>query len=297
MSDDERRGAPGWLRLRRYVQVAAALIANARFLLDLRGVCFPGLNCWACPTAGFACPMGALQHGMAMLRVAVVVPLYVLGTILALSALMGRSMCGWLCPFGLVQDLLGRIRRSHWRLPRWTGYLKYVVLVVLGLVIPYLTLQLWFCKVCPQGALQGGILQPLVQPKLQAQIGTLWAIKIAILVVVLVASVLVRRPFCATACPLGALFSLGSRVSLVRLEYDRDACTDCMWCVRACPAGIDPRVDLNSNMCVSCMECAKCPFDAIHVTTALRRRAEGGEAEPAAKDEVGSEEMDEEAEP
>ncbi|MGC9317384.1 MAG: 4Fe-4S binding protein [Armatimonadota bacterium] len=271
MADGDAPRVPLYLRFRRHVQLAAAFLLNARFLIDLRGVCFPALNCWACPTAGVACPLGALQNSMPALRVSLLAPLYILGSMLAASALIGRAMCGWLCPFGLVQDLLARVRKRHWRLPRWAGYSKYVMLLGLALIIPYLTWEPWFCKLCPQGALQGSIFQPIVRPELREALGGWWALKIGILVAFLISFVLVRRPFCHAFCPLGAIFSLCNRVSLIRMHYDRERCTDCMWCVRECPAGIDPRRDLGSNLCVSCMECAKCPFGAIRVTTALAR--------------------------
>ena len=116
------------LRLRRPVQVVAAFFVNARFIADLRSVCFPVLNCWACPTASVACPLGALQNAIGDMRAVFVLPFYIIGTLVTVSALIGRSMCGWLCPFGLLQDLLGRLRRRQVLLPYWTGYLKYVML-------------------------------------------------------------------------------------------------------------------------------------------------------------------------
>ncbi len=275
----EREGdAPLYLRVRRQVQIAAALFVNALYLFDLRGVCFPVLNCTACPLASFACPMGALQNSVAAMRGVLFAPVYVVGGLLAAGALIGRATCGWLCPFGLLQDLLGRIRGRHWRMPRWTGYIKYAVLISLGLVVPYLTFTPWFCKLCPQGALQGGIFQPLLDEDLRPLIGTWWYIKLAILGAFIVAAVFIRRPFCRSFCPLGAIFSLFNRVSLIRMRYDREACTDCMWCVRACPAGLDPRRDLEGMACVSCMECAKCPYGAIHVTTAFAEWRDGGGA-------------------
>jgi len=284
MAEGNRPAFPRYLRLRRYVQFALVFLLNARFnarfLYDLRGVCFPALNCWACPTAAVACPLGALQNAIGDMRAAFTPPLYILGSIVAVSAVIGRAMCGWLCPFGLVQDLLARIRRYHAQLPPWTGYLKYALLVGLGIVLPFATRVPWFCKFCPQGALQGGIFQPLLYADLRPLIHEWWFLKIGILVAFLVASIFIRRPFCRSFCALGALFSLFNRVSLVRMYYDREACTDCMWCVRICPAGIDPRRELESMSCVSCMECAKCPFDAIHVETAFTRH----DASPAGEE-------------
>ena len=266
---DGRSRPPFYLRIRLWVQFAAAFLVNALFVYDLRFICVPVLNCWACPAAAFACPMGALQHGVSAMRGALLLPFYALGSIIAVSAMIGRSMCGFLCPFGLLQDLLGKIRHRTASMPRVMGYLKYVLLIVLGIILPYYTFIPWYCEFCPQGALEGGIFQPLLDPSLRQWIGAWWYVKIGILAAFLLASIFVRRPFCHSFCALGALFSLCNRVSLLRMHYVRENCTDCMWCVQTCPAGIDPRTDLEGMNCIKCMECAKCPFDAIHVTNAL----------------------------
>jgi len=284
----EKKRRPWYLRFRRLIQFVSLLVVNSSFLVGLgaRGVCFPVLNCWACPAAAFACPLGALQNAVADARVIVVLPLYILGSMIAVSAIFGRMMCGWLCPFGLFQELVGRLNRRPWTLPRWTGYLKYAVLVGLVIVVPYLTGIPWFCKLCPQGALEGGILQPLLHAELRPLIGSWWYIKIAILLGVMLAAVFYRRPFCHAVCPLGALFSLFNRISLVRLRFEAEKCTDCGWCVQHCPQGIDPRRDLDSHLCIGCLECAKCPFDAIHVTTAVScaRATDDDPKEPAGQE-------------
>jgi len=131
------------------------------------------------------------------------------------------------------------------------------------LVVPYLTGVPWFCKLCPQGALQGGWLQPIFDAEVRAGIGSFWWIKQAILLGFLVLMVFVKRPFCGTVCPLGAIFSLFQRYSLWRIDFDPEKCVNCMWCVRNCPAGIDPRKELNGHACIGCLECAKCPYGAI----------------------------------
>lgn len=260
---DSVSGVPLLIRLRLHVQILAAFAFNALYLYDLRGICIPALNCWACPVASFACPMGALQNSMPELRVMILAPIYILGSIIVACAVLGRSMCGWLCPFGLVQDLVARARRRQAMLPRWTGYLKYLFLIVLGLILPFITYQPVFCKFCPQGALQGGIFQPLVDPSLRDFIGVFWHVKLSILAAFLVASIFIRRPFCRAFCALGAIFSLFGRLGLVGARFEPDRCVDCMLCVEVCPAGIDPRTELNGMNCVGCMECARCPFGAI----------------------------------
>jgi len=255
--------------LRRPAQLLSLLLVNASFLFQARSICFPVLNCWACPVAAFACPLGALQNSIADMRAVFIVPLYILGSLLAVSAIFGRMMCGWLCPFGLLQEGLSKLNRRVRRVPRWVGYGKYLALVALALIAPYLMGVPLFCKLCPQGALQGGIPQPLLDASLRPLMGGWWYIKIAILAATVLAAVLYKRPFCHGACALGALFSLCNRVSLIRMSYDAEACTNCGWCVRACPQGLDPRTEVNGHACIGCQVCADCPFDALHVTTAL----------------------------
>jgi NAD-dependent dihydropyrimidine dehydrogenase PreA subunit len=152
-----------------------------------------------------------------------------------------------------------------------------VILIGLGIILPYLTFEPWFCKFCPQGALQGGVFQPIIDPDLRDWMKGFWHLKIGILAAFLVGSIFIRRPFCHSFCALGAVFSLCGRFSLLRMEYVREDCTDCMWCVKTCPAGIDPRTDLGGMNCVACGECAKCPFDAIHIRTALSSCSACGE--------------------
>lgn len=265
-----KRPLSRWLYHRFWVQLATAVLANSWFLSRFKGLCYPGLNCWACPTANFACPIGALQNAAAGSRLALaggaglwaVIPLYTLGTLLLIGALFGRMVCGWLCPFGWVQELIGRTRRKL-SVPRPLTYLRYGVLISLVFIIPYLTGEAWFSKLCPMGALQGSIPQPLLYPELRSQIGTFWVLKLVILAVTLIAAYFVRRPFCGAICPLGAIYSLFHRVSAWRLDFDRDQCVDCLQCVRQCPQGLDPRRDLNSHACIGCLECRKCPYGAI----------------------------------
>jgi len=266
------------------VQAASFILANSYFLSRYKGFCYPALNCWACPSANFSCPIGALQNSSSSARLALkgdaswhaVVPVYVLGTLLLFSALFGRMMCGWLCPFGWFQELLAKLGPKL-RLPRWTHYLRYVVLVGLVFVVPYLSGEAWFSKLCPMGAIEGGIPQPLLRPELRSQIGLMWYIKMAILAATIAAAIVWRRPFCGAICPLGAIFSLMHRWSAWRIAYDRETCTDCLYCVQACPQGLDPRTEVNGHACVGCLECEKCPFGAIRSRPMWADGAQGDE--------------------
>ena len=124
--------------------------------------CNPGLNCYSCPAAGFACPIGALQAVSGSMKFDF--SFYVVGLLLAFGVLLGRAVCGWLCPFGLIQELIHKIPSVKFRLKKGFLLVKYVILVVFVLVLPVVATNYMgmgkpaFCQfICPAGTLQGGI--------------------------------------------------------------------------------------------------------------------------------------------
>lgn len=239
----------------------------------LKNICFPGLNCYSCPGALNACPIGSLQAVMGSWKFNI--SLYAGGFLMVVGALLGRFVCGWLCPFGLVQDLLYKIplvkkinRFPGDRLLRW---LKYVILLVFVILMPLFVVDLIgqgdpaFCKyICPSGTLFGGIPLVAMNPPLQAMVGWLFQWKIAILIVTAATAVVVYRPFCKYLCPLGATYALFNRASLYRLRVDASKCTHCGACAKACPMGVDPVKNPNGCECIRCGVCAQtCPQEAI----------------------------------
>ncbi len=268
--------------LRLWIQIAFAALSNGYIAGFLRGkiytgplkrICLPGLNCYSCPGALGACPMGALQSALAGRNGGF--PFYVVGFLLAVGALGGRFVCGFLCPFGLVQDLLHRIPLARRPAPipgsRYLQYARYGVLLILVILLPMTVANAagmgtpWFCKwLCPSGTLLGGL--PLVSsnPSLQAAVGPLFGWKVGLLAVILAASVLWYRPFCRYLCPLGAVYGLLNPVSLFHYTVDAEKCTHCGACRRACKLGIDPAVTPNSPECIRCGVCvAACPTRAL----------------------------------
>lgn len=277
-----RLGDPGRFRL--LVQALWAAVTNG-YLIGfvrgkiyqggLKGVCVPGLNCYSCPGAVAACPIGALQATIGSYEYKLA--LYVSGLMIVVGAAMGRFVCGWLCPFGLIQDLLDRMPLPPWlkvrsfRGDRRLRWLKYAVLLVFVILLPLLVTDVigqgspWFCKlVCPAGTLEAGIPLVLSNEALRAAVGWLYAWKGVILLVTLLASLLIYRPFCKYVCPLGAIYSLLNPVSAMRYEVDADACNHCGACAQACRMGCDPAADANDLECIRCGECkAACPAGAI----------------------------------
>jgi len=224
-----------------------------------------------------SCPIGALQQFLMGRHV----PFFLLGFLGLVGAGVGRMTCGWLCPFGFLQDMMKKITGRVVKLPKWTGRLKYVSLVVLALVLAFLLSDLWFCKLCPAGGIEGAIPWTLggMGPDSPAgfdvvsMIGSLFWIKMVILGAFLVAMVFVKRPFCRTMCPLGAIFALFNRISLVRLRVDMKVCTQCGICERVCPVDLEPYWEIDSPECIKCLECTKCPVGAIKVGFGLRSGA------------------------
>ena len=239
-------------------------------------LCVPGLNCYSCPGALGSCPIGSLQAVLSgrTFRLSA----YVLGLLMAFGTLFGRLVCGWMCPFGLVQDLLHRLpfpkKRKNLPGHRVLVRLKYLVLVLFVIVLPlgvrdrFGLGKPWFCSfICPSGTLFAAIPLLLKNPPMRAALGWLFALKLGLLLLFLLLSVLTYRPFCKYVCPLGAFYGCFNRVSLSRMRVDPEKCTRCGVCQAAC--GMDVRVweSPNHAECIRCGACkAACPEGAITST-------------------------------
>ena len=239
----------------------------------LKRFCVPGMNCYSCPGALGACPIGALQSALTARRRRF--PFYVLGWLAAIGLLVGRFVCGWLCLFGLMQELLYKIPTPKLRIPdkidRPLRYLKYGVLALLVVGLPLLWRSEYgagvpfFCEyLCPVGTLEGGVPLVLLNDVLRPALGWLFRWKLLILIVCILSSIFIYRPFCKYLCPLGAFYALFQRASLIRMRVDASACVNCGKCAGVCPMQVDPSKSPNSTECIRCGECVRaCPADAL----------------------------------
>ena len=262
------------------IQAAAFLLSNLHLANFFRGeiyqgsskiVCVPGLNCYSCPAAAGACPIGALQAvaGSSKFNISY----YLTGILIVFGVLLGRAICGFLCPFGWFQDLLHRIPARKFSTKRlWPlRYLKYVVLAVTVLLLPVvITNDLglgdpFFCKyICPQGILEGAIPLAITNSSIRGILGKLFVWKLTILIALIVAGIMVYRPFCKWLCPLGAIYSLFNRVAFMRMEVSTDRCDSCGRCAESCRMDVDVRKTPDHAECIRCGACIKaCPKDAI----------------------------------
>ena len=230
----------------------------------LRAGCVPFLNCHACPFAIASCPIGILQHFAAMHKF----PIFLIGFLGVIGLFFGRAACGWLCPFGWFQDMLYKIKSKKIRLPEWMSYLKYVSLIVLAILLPYFTGSHWFSRICPWGTIIAGIPWALwnpidptfAEPVIQAgMIGWHYWLKIGVLVFFLILFVLIKRPFCRTTCPLGAIYSFFNKYSLLKIgKIKTGTCSRCGFCREVCPVDIDIVASPASPECIHCLNCTAC---------------------------------------
>ena len=238
-------------------QLVSLVAANLYALPLLKHFPYPFLHCYACPLAIGACPVGTVQYFLGLGRV----PLFTLGGLGAVGAWWGRRTCGWLCPFGFIQELgyrLGRrLRLPPVRVSNRHSWTRWAVTVLLVMLLPLAVHEPWFCKLCPAGTLEAGVPWLALDPALRAMAGPLFGVKLAILVGLAVAVLVVKRPFCRFGCPLGLFYGLANRFSRQHLEVD-SRCTGCGWCRELCPMEHEVWVDPRSSQCILCLECTRC---------------------------------------
>lgn len=264
---------------RRLIQLYAALLYNAHakgfikgeiYTGPMKAVCVPGLNCYSCPGAVGACPLGSLQNALASSGKRA--PYYVIGILLLFGIMLGRTICGYLCPIGLLQELLHKIptrKIPKSRVTRALSYLKYVILAVFVFAVP-----LWygfkdyplpaFCKyICPAGTLQGAVLllaHP-VNADAYGMLGALFIHKMLILIALLLLCIFMYRAFCRFLCPLGAIYSLFARMAIVGVRVEKSACVQCGRCLHHCKMDVK---HVGDHECIQCGECIDaCPTQAI----------------------------------
>lgn len=273
-------------RRRGWVQAGATVVTNIHLPNFVDGslykgagksVCVPGLNCYSCPAATGACPIGAFQSVVGNSKFSF--SYYVTGTLILLGVLLGRFICGFLCPFGWFQDLLHKIpsKKISTTKLKPLRLLKYAVLLFSVVLLPALLVndvglgEPIFCKyICPQGVLEGAIPLSIVDSGIRATLGLLFAWKFTILVVLILLSVFIYRPFCKWICPLGAIYGLMNRVSMTQMNVDKNKCVSCGKCARACKMDVDVTKTPNHFECIRCGMCVTaCPTNAVSIRFGL----------------------------
>ncbi|MFV0439796.1 MAG: 4Fe-4S binding protein [Lachnospirales bacterium] len=267
---------------RHKIQIIWFAITNSYVLGFLKGtifqgktkyICVPGLNCYSCPGALGACPIGSFQSVMGSAKYKF--SFYIIGFLVFFGGIFGRFICGWLCPFGLFQDLLNKIpffkKVQTFKGDKVLRKAKYIILLIFVILLPLFLVDLigqgdpYFCKlICPAGTLEGGIPLVLLNPNMRGALGFLYIWKNFILLITIITSIIIYRPFCKYICPLGAIYSIFNSVSIYKLKVDKHECINCGKCAHVCKMGVDPVKTPNSTECIRCNICKKeCPSKAI----------------------------------
>lgn len=215
------------------------------------------------------CPFGGVETLVAWASLGVYVPkihpssMVLLAIILLLSFLLGPVVCSYACPLGSVQEWVGNAgkrllgRRYNTIVPRKLDkalrYARYLVLIF----VVYLTtnsLKLIFLEVDPYYAL-------FHFWSSEATLGG-----IAVLVLVLMGSLFVERPWCKYACPFGAVVGLTNVFSVFKIKRNADTCVQCDKCSQVCPMNIDvsKKSVIRDHQCIRCGLCTSeqaCPIE------------------------------------
>ncbi len=253
-------------KIRLKIQLAAVVTLNLGFL-NWHTVCFPVLNCHSCPISVFACPLGVIGQFAAV----GMIPLSVVGLLILTGLVAGRFLCGWVCPFGFVQELLYKIPYMKFGIPAWMRFIKYGAFAGLVVAVPIFfstNSPLYFCRLCPVGSMESAIPWAIMQGSGDA-IGL--SVRLALLFGIVVLVMGHRRFFCKVLCPLGACLSALNRLSLV-FPRRGDECKNCAACAKTCPMhtalpeGGHAVFAQNPEECISCLECRKkCPTHAVRL--------------------------------
>lgn len=282
------------IKLKTYIQLFFLIILNSDIAVFIKSIstkkaaisqsglkrfCIPALNCYSCPSAVSSCPIGALQFWLNDVSMKLnlgekinLAGLYIIGFLSLFGGVGGRIACGWICPFGFIQDLIHKIFKINIRLPKFSKYIKYITLVLFVIILPTFVFDIallspWFCKyICPSGTLMAGIPLLSIDANLRETVSYISIIKFTILGIFLVLFFISRRSFCKTLCPLGAFWGLFNKISVIKLNLDKNRCINCKKCEKACPMNIEVTQNQNSVECIRCFECVKvCPTKCLDV--------------------------------
>lgn len=287
------------------VQLAALVALNgAVFGISTLPLFLPVLQCLNLRTKTIGCNIGILQRNLSLTwfvssggalfdLLCLFLPLAAIGTVILVGAVFGRALCGWICPLGLCQDLLGFVPRLFRKKQRefsqrthkiLTG-IKYVVLYIVIVivvsmgVIYFVDRYVWgkistplgicgkapFCLICPVPALfitipalASGLLHGSLPP-----LPLTSYIQLAFLAFFLSFSILVKRSWCRYVCPSGALMSFFNKFSLLHIRKKANKCTTfCRGhqrdCNQTCPMGIQVSRNQEPSSNPECILCYNC---------------------------------------
>ena len=192
--------------------------------------------------------------------------------VFALTVFLGPVFCGWVCPFGSIQEWFGKLGRKIFkkRFNRLIPYkvdriLRYLRYLVLGLIV-YVTAAtgtLMFANIDPYFAL------------FNFWTSEVTIVSVIILIVVLLLSLVVERPFCKYACPYGTVLGVFNLFRIFKIRRNTSTCINCKACDRSCPMNVPVSTSgaVRNHQCISCLKCTSeqaCPVGKTVELTTIR---------------------------
>jgi len=212
---------------------------------------YPFMYCYACPLAIAACPIGILQRFILLGQV----PWYPLGAITLYGLVLGRAFCGWACPFGLLQDVVDKVKKGKIRpsevVQRWAVLLKFVMFVVI-ISLAWITADVMFCKICPVATIEAAIPYQLQHG---LAVSAIFVGRVALFISLIATMILITRFWCKYLCPFGACLALFNKASFIQVNVNLKKCDKCGACETACPMGVEVQKSKGSIECIKCGRC------------------------------------------
>ncbi len=258
---------------RLWVQIAFLVVWLDPLAIRMHTMCSPVFHCYACPLATFACPIGVIAQFSAL----GLFPFVAVGLLILVASTLGSLICGWVCPFGLLQDLAARVPTPRLKIPQWMGYGRYVMLFGAVILVPYFFGEghpLFICRICPAGFLEKAVPDMVTAAIKGNPIPWPNAIKISIISVFVIAIFITIRPWCRILCPLGVIFAFFNRISVFSMNLKEHDCTQCGRCRTLCTYGVQPDKTPNSDNCLRCLECTKCGPAALQASTIFENNSD-----------------------
>ncbi|HOJ50477.1 MAG TPA: 4Fe-4S binding protein [Spirochaetota bacterium] len=227
--------------MRKYFQLLSTIFFNLPFLSNIfKYIPAPVLNCYSCPLASWACPIGIIQH----FGIIKEFPFFTIGLIIIFGLILARGFCSFLCPFGFFQDLIYKIPVRKIKLRSNLKYVQYSILIFAVLLIPILNNIPIFCYICPAGTLEASIPTVIIEKYnsynnqffdsfILESLGWIFYTKILILLTFTTVSAITPRPFCKI-CPLGLILSFFNKISILNFFKPKLKCKTCNNCLNKC---------------------------------------------------------------
>lgn len=201
---------------------------------------------WGLFTSGqFSCALGPLNLSLFV-------------GVIGLTLVAKKAFCSWACPIGFLSELLGKLglklAKGRFvpsdKVDNWLRLLRYVILVI----------SLYYTYKLGELILRG--FDPFYIVFSGFGHGTLGWLSYATIAVLTIGALVIPMFFCRYLCPLGAVFDPVSRLGLIKIHRNTDACTACGHCRLACPHNIPVHAvaKVSHRDCTNCLECVEiCP--------------------------------------